>query len=149
MLCCLSEPSVTIQSWSVGHSIWMVFADTRYLWALGKAFYKCSDHFTTSCESFLAVASSKELRNWEQLGMTQLRTLYDPINFSPFTVYGGWQELRVEILCGLAVREPLDHIQPKIDVFLGHIVVLPVDSCRLALDRVVRTLRQIISFPPM
>ncbi len=53
------------------------------------------------------------------------------------------QKLSVAILWDPADKDPTNQIHPTMNVFVGHIIILLADSLKLALDSVMRILRQV------
>ena len=96
MLCCLTEPSVTIHSWSSGRGRVIVFVEVSALCALLKAAQRSSDHISLSLACHPATAPSNGDIRLEQSGITREKTLKAPMNdFNPPILSGVEQVERV------------------------------------------------------
>lgn len=73
----------------------------------------------------------------EQPGITRAKTIH-----APLTLSGGEHEDNAKIWCGLAVKVHCDHVQPKIVVHYGLMIVLEAKRRKLFLLSTDKTLVQ-------
>ena len=141
--CCLTDPSVTIHSWSSDVRSWTLELVSSKLWASLKVWSNGSGHWSLSWEGFPATAISSGAKAFAQPGITRLRTLKAPRKArSARTVIGGSHAERVAMRWGLARREPWRQIHPRMTVDFGATTVLVADRWMSHLASALRTLRQ-------
>ena len=139
----LTEPSVTIQSWSLRPGRTMSLVSRSFDCADANCSVRISFHTILSFDWRPAMAFSSGVRVCAQLGSTRASTLYAPINDRrPWTVSGSLQVVRTDTLCGLVESLPWVQIQPRMVVERGQIIVFEAERRRPHVSRDFITLDQ-------